>query len=51
MLILDAEKTRYGAAPIVDLLGETEDAQGNPLEIFKVHEPGSFGLEPNEFYL
>lgn len=51
MLVLDAEKNRYGAAPIIDLVKETEDAKGNPLEILKALEPGTYGIEPTEFYL
>lgn len=51
MLVLDAEKNRYGAAPIVDLVKETEDAEGNPPEILKALEPGTYGIEPTEFYL
>lgn len=51
MLVLDAEKNRYGAAPIVDLVKETEDAEGNLPEILKALEPGTYGIEPTEFYL
>ncbi len=51
MLILDAHKNKYNFAPMLDLLNETHDSNGNPLEIVKVLEPGSFGIEPRDFYL
>lgn len=51
MLILDAGKSKYNFAPMLDLLNETHDSSGNPLEIIKVLEPGTYGIEPREFYL
>lgn len=49
MLVLDADKNIYDFAPIVDLLNETQDSKGNPLEIVKTLEPGAYGIEPRDF--
>lgn len=51
MIILDKDKQPYGAGPVVDLIKETEDQHGSPLEIFKVLDPGAYGIDPKEFYL
>ena len=51
MLILDARKNKYNFAPMLDLLNETHDSNGNPLEIVKVLEPGSHGIQPRDYYL
>jgi len=51
MLILDQHKFAYEHFPIIDLVIETEDADGYELEIVATHEPGSFGIDPKTFYL
>jgi HD-GYP domain-containing protein (c-di-GMP phosphodiesterase class II) len=51
MLILDQDKNVYNFAPMVDLLSETHDSNGNQLEIVKALEPGTYGIEPRDFYL
>jgi HD-GYP domain-containing protein (c-di-GMP phosphodiesterase class II) len=51
MLVLDEDKNVYDFAPILDLLNETHDSRGNPLEIDKVLEPGAYGIEPKDFDL
>ncbi len=51
MLVLDARKNKYNFAPMLDLLNETHDSNGNPLEIIKVLEPGTHGIQPRDFYL
>jgi len=51
MLILDPRKIAYEHFPIIDLIKETEDEEGNELEIIAAHEPGSFGIDPKTFYL
>jgi len=51
MVVLDTNKVSYDAAPIVDLLEETKDKDGNPLDIVATLEPGSYGVRPDEFYL
>lgn len=51
MLILDENKNANEAAPILDLILETEDDDGNPIEILKVLEPHAYGIDPAQFYL
>lgn len=51
MLILDSEKIAYGIAPTIDLINETEDKNGKPLEIIRAIEPGAYGIDPSTFYL
>ncbi len=51
MLILDPHKVAYESFPIVDLVTETLDKDGNPLDIVATHEPGAFGIDPHAFYL
>ncbi|MDH3317673.1 MAG: HD-GYP domain-containing protein, partial [Gammaproteobacteria bacterium] len=49
MLILDEGKNVYNFAPMLDLLNETQDSSGDQLEIIKVLEPGTYGIEPKDF--
>jgi len=51
MLILDEGKNVYNFAPMLDLLNETQDSSGDQLEIIKVLEPGTYGIEPKDFNL
>ena len=51
MLVLDANKHKYNFAPMVDLLNETHDSDGNPLEIVKVLESGAHGIHPQDYFL
>ena len=51
MVILDKEKSRCEISPILDMIKETEDEDGNPLEILKVLQPGAYGIDPAQFYL
>jgi HD-GYP domain-containing protein (c-di-GMP phosphodiesterase class II) len=51
MLILDAEKRDLSSGPTLDLLTQTTNEQGEPLEIIKALAPGSHGIDPSEFYL
>ena len=51
MLILDADKVAYGIAPTIDLIKDTEDKDGNSLEILRAIEPGTYGIDPTTFYL
>jgi hypothetical protein len=51
LLILDQDKNVYNFAPMVDLLNETHDSNGNQLEIVKSLEPGTYGIEPRDYYL
>lgn len=49
MLILDSNQVSLDHYPILDL-GQ-EQAGGNKIEIVTTHEPGSFGIDPREFFL
>lgn len=51
MLILDRTKQRYKEFRYVNLLKTTEDEQGKALDIARILEPGSYGIDPAEFYL
>jgi HD-GYP domain-containing protein (c-di-GMP phosphodiesterase class II) len=51
MLILDPHKVAYDSFPIVDLVTETHDENGNAIDIVATHEPGAFGIDPTTFYL
>ena len=51
MLVLDEDKQPKGATPIIDLFKKTEDSSGHPLEIIKELEPGTYGVDPKEFFL
>lgn len=51
MLILDANKVAYDHFPIIDLIKDETDKNGNLIEIVATHEPGSFGIDPQTFYL
>jgi putative nucleotidyltransferase with HDIG domain len=51
MLILDNNKVAYDHFPVIDLVKEKTDKDGNPLEIVATHEPGAFGIDPKSFYL
>lgn len=51
MLILDKEKIAYGIFPILDLITEPTDEDGNPVEILKAVEPNTYGIDPKDYYL
>lgn len=51
MVILDKDKNHCEVSPILDMIKETEDKDGNPIEILKVLEPGAYGIDPAQFYL
>ena len=51
MLILDQHKVAYEHFPIIDLVKEETDKNGDPIEIIATHEPGAFGIDPKSFYL
>lgn len=51
MLILNANKEAYGISPTLDLIKDTEDKDGNPIEILRAIEPSVYGIDPNTFYL
>lgn len=51
MVLLDKNKQRTEAAPVIDLMSVLNDPSGEPLEITDVLEPGAYGINPKEFYL
>lgn len=50
MLLLDANKERYQAPVILNLLNSPTAPNGEPYVIVKSLPPDSFGLNPNDFY-
>jgi len=51
MLVLDKDKVAYEINPTLDLIMEPVDDAGNPVEIRCPLPPGSYGIDPNDFYL
>lgn len=51
MLVLNEDKVAYEAYPVVDLVKETADEDGKPLEIDKVLEPNAYGIDPAAMYI
>ncbi len=51
MLILDANKSYYKFFPTVDLMTQSEDKDGKPLEIIECPDPSVYGIDPKAFYL
>jgi HD-GYP domain-containing protein (c-di-GMP phosphodiesterase class II) len=51
MLLLDSEKNSLEHFPVVDLMQEDADAEGNPLHIARDLEPGAYDLDPSQYFL
>lgn len=51
MLVLDSNKQSYDDFATIDLGEELADMHGNPLEIVSTLKPGSFNIDPAEYYL
>ncbi len=51
MLILDEEKQHLMEYKTVDLAITFEDASGLPMNIYRGLDPGSYGIDPTEYYL
>ncbi|MEZ5556246.1 HD-GYP domain-containing protein [Haliea sp.] len=51
MVVLDADKQPLTSVRMVDLLHETEDSQGRPLDIANSLEPGAYGIDMNSIHL
>jgi len=51
MLVLDKDKVAYEINPTLDLIMDPVDDAGNPVEIRCPLPPGSYGIDPNDFYL
>ena len=51
MLLLDADKAHFSVYKTIDLANVFEDQEGYPLNILRGLDPGSFGIDPTEYYL
>ena len=51
ILVLDVDKKPLEITPVRDLMVEEHDEQGNDLTIAATLEPGTHGIQPDEFYL
>jgi HD-GYP domain-containing protein (c-di-GMP phosphodiesterase class II) len=51
MLILKEDKSHYEEYRIIDLAERYEDSAGEPLNILRGIDPGSYGIDPAEYYL
>jgi len=51
MLILDADKTQLTEYNVIDLSKTFEDSSGYPLNIYRGLDPGTYGIDPTEYYL
>ena len=51
MVVLDADKQPLTSVRMVDLLHETEDSEGRPLDIANSLEPGAYGIDMNSIHL
>lgn len=51
MMLLDENKESYGTFPVIDLIQNETDKNGNLVEIKHTLEPGAYGIDPEDFYL
>ena len=51
MLVLDPEHQPYESYAILDLMAQFESQESRALDIVKSLEPGSFGIDPADFFL
>lgn len=51
ILVLDADKNPLEISPFRDLMVEDRDEKGSELSIATTLEPGTYGIQPDEFYL
>lgn len=51
ILVLDADKKPLEITPVRDLMMEEQDDAGYQLTISATLEPGTYGIQPDEFYL
>lgn len=51
LMILDREKIAFSAPPVIDLMMQTGEPSGMSLEIVATLAPGTYGIDPCEFYL
>jgi len=51
MMLMDAGKKFYAEYKIIDLMKTPFNEAGEPMNISKGLDPGSYGIDPSEFYL
>lgn len=51
MLLLDEDKKQLNEYKKIDLAEEFEDAENQPLNIYRGLDPGEYGIDPTEYYL
>jgi HD-GYP domain-containing protein (c-di-GMP phosphodiesterase class II) len=51
MLLLDKNKKPFPEYQIINLINQPSEYDQNPLTIFRGIDPGSYGIDPTEFYL
>ncbi len=51
MLVLDKDKIAYEFHPKIDLIKQELNESGEPYDIARPLEPGSFGIDPADFYV
>ncbi len=51
MLVLDNKKIAYEFNPVLDLIEDPEDDEGNVVEIKRPLVPGTYGINAEDFYL
>ena len=51
MLVLDQNKKSYDGFPTIDLLVETTDKHGDPLDVVDSLPAGSYGIDPKMYFL
>jgi len=51
MLVLDKNQRSLEHLPVIDLVKEETDANGNTLEIVRTHESGVYGIDPANFFI
>jgi putative nucleotidyltransferase with HDIG domain len=51
LLVLDKDKFAYGFNPVLDLIQDPRDENGELVEIRRPLEPGTYGINARDFYL
>ena len=51
LLILDHDKKRYSTPSMLDLINDPLAYDDKPFEIRRSLSPGSYGIDPKEYYL
>jgi len=51
MLILNEEKAHFMEYKIIDLAKQFQDSSNLPLNIYRGLDPGTYNIDPTEYYL